>query len=116
MADCSTGTVSISAAQALAGTGSCLHVGGVLAVDFDKSHGIGAAGPWIGTPRSDDTAVLALLETSTDGNLLHALFRATAPGTTSIGAYWDVTCSGPQTTPCTIPPQGYIRLPVTVVP
>jgi hypothetical protein len=92
-----------------------------LTVTFDKSAGSwgGTAGAWASYPSvavAEDPSVLKLSSDSPNGQGDTAVFEAGSPGTTSVTARFDVSCSSADTTPCTIPPEGEIVVNATVVP
>ena len=58
---------------------------------------------------------MVLTSSTSQGSLLTAQFTAARPGTSTVTAYFAEECSGSGTTPCTIPPQGWVVLTVTVI-
>jgi hypothetical protein len=94
----------------------CVHVGTTVIVTFDASHaGIGTFGGWLGLARVDNGSIASLIGSSADGNQLVATLKAVAAGTATVSAYFSQRCSNGDSTPCTIPPQGVLRLTITVV-
>jgi hypothetical protein len=118
VAPCRSGSVSVSASPERYSS-VCLRVGATLRLTFDDSAGLygGVPAGWVDVPLvTDHSTVLRLISTSTTGNLRTAVFRAEAPGTTSVAAHFYVSCSAGNSTPCTIPPIGQIVVGVLVVP
>jgi hypothetical protein len=95
----------------------CMDVGATLTVTFDDSHvGIGQNGGWLGPAQIDNSSVASLTGGSSDGSQLVATVKAVATGTATVSAYFSQQCSSGDSTPCTIPPQGMLRLVITVAP
>jgi hypothetical protein len=93
-----------------------MDVGATLTVTFDYSHvSTGPVGGWIGPAEIDNTSVASLTRSSSDGSQLVATVKAVAPGTATVSAYFSQQCSSGDSTPCTVPPQGWLRLVITVV-
>ena len=94
----------------------CVAPGTRLTIQFDKHDGgIGTPGPWTRPPvDSSPSSVLALRSSVSRGDRLVAVFDAVTPGTADVNASFDQECSGPQTTPCTIPPQAAFDVSVIV--
>jgi hypothetical protein len=85
-------------------------------VTFNYSHvSTGPVGGWIGPAEIDKTSVASLTNSSSDGSQLVATVKAVAPGTATVSAYFSQECSGGEPTPCTVPPQGWLRLVITVI-
>ena len=98
------------------GSSICMDVGATLTVTFDYSHvSTGPVGGWIGPAEIDNTSVASLTRSSSDGSQLVATVKAVAPGTATVSAYFSQQCSSGDSTPCTVPPQGWLRLVITVV-
>lgn len=95
----------------------CVAVGTRLRIKFDKrGQGIGSPGPWAKPPAStSNSSVLGVVWTKTAGRFLYARVRAKAVGTVTLNAFFNQECSGPQTTPCTIPPEASFTVNVSVV-
>jgi hypothetical protein len=113
---CQSGSVSVFASTKSSQQERCLVSGSSMTVTFDKSGGeMGTPGEWLGQPQVLGPSVLRLVSSSTDGQRLVTTFRAESAGTATVIASFAQGCSGPTTTPCTVPPQGILRLFVTVV-
>jgi hypothetical protein len=94
----------------------CVHVGTTVTVTFDDSHaGIGTVGGWLGPARVDNGSVASLTGSSADGDQLVATLKAVSAGTATVSAYFSQQCASGNSTPCTIPAQGVLRLTITVV-
>jgi len=106
----------VTASLAMLPPSVCVRTGATLTVTFDKSPGgVGGPGPWTIPPHAvEDPTILGLSSHSQRGHLLTAVLVATTPGSTTVSAHFDEECSGPQTTPCTIPPQNTISVNVMV--
>ena len=115
---CHAGVFAMTASHATLPPSVCVRTGATLFVTFDKSPGgLGRPGPWTIPPVAvDDRSILGLRSTLRRGQLLTAVLGATTPGSTAVSAHFDEECSGPQVTPCTIPPQDAITANVTVSP
>ena len=93
----------------------CMDVGATLTVTFDYSHaGIGTVGGWLGPAQVDNASVVSISGSSSHGSELVATLKAVAKGTATISAFFSQECSEGDSTPCTIPPQGVLRLTITV--
>ena len=121
-ADCWSGSVAVAANSSGSDRPAspvCLDSGATLTVTFDKSAGSwgGQPGAWLSPPVtiSGDTSVLKLVTASPNGQTLSAVVEARMPGTSSLNAYFEVSCSSRDTSPCTIPPIAEHTLSVTVV-
>ena len=114
--ECLHGSVSLSVVH-LQNPAICLGVGTTLTLIFDKRHrGIGEPGPWTVPPVSSlNPSVASVLSSRESGDFLVARTQGDAIGSTSIQANFDQECSGPSSSPCTIPPQTWFTVPVTVV-
>jgi hypothetical protein len=94
----------------------CMDVGATLTVTFDYSHvSTGPVGGWIGPATIDNSSVASLAGSSSEGTQLVATVKAVAAGTTTVSAYFSQECANGDSTPCTVPPQGWLRLMITVV-
>lgn len=111
---CISGTASIPVD--ISSASICITVGATLTVTFNYSHvSTGPVGGWIGPAEIDKTSVASLTNSSSDGSQLVATVKAVAPGTATVSAYFSQECSGGEPTPCTVPPQGWLRLVITVI-
>jgi hypothetical protein len=112
--DCVSGSASIPVETS--SSSICMDVGATLTVTFDYSHvSTGPVGGWIGPAQIDNSSVASLTGSSSDGSQLVATVKAVAPGTATVSAYFSQQCSSGDSTPCTVPPQGILRLVITVV-
>jgi hypothetical protein len=117
-AHCRSGSLSVSASPA-EGPAVCVRTGAVLIVTFDDSPGAwgGSAAGWDpDSPWVYGASVLRLASSSTAGDRMTATFDAVAPGTATVTAHFDVSCTSRNTSPCTIPPVGDVSLEVRVAP
>lgn len=114
--ECLHGSVSLSVVR-LQNPAICLGAGITLTLIFDKKHqGIGEPGPWSAPPVSSlNPSVASVLSSRESGDFLEARTHADAIGSTSIQANFDQECTGSGSSPCTIPPQTWFTVPVTVV-
>jgi hypothetical protein len=92
-----------------------MDAGATLTVTFDYSHvATGPVGGWIGPAQVDNSSVASLIDSSSNGSQLIATVEAVATGTATVTAYFSQQCAGGDSTPCTVPPQGQLRLVITV--
>jgi hypothetical protein len=85
-------------------------------VTFEKSRAaIGVAGPWVVPLVQVDPPILRVTATTKRKGTLTAVLDATAPGNASVQAAFDQECSPGTTTPCTIPPVGFLSVGVRIV-
>jgi hypothetical protein len=115
--DCQSGAVAVAVSTVGAPLSVCLVTGATMTVTFDKSGGggMGTHGPWAVPPIRLDRPILTVVSTSPHASVLTAVFRAGAPGGTTVYASYDEGCPPGDATPCTVPPLGMIQLEVTVV-
>jgi hypothetical protein len=112
--DCASGSASIPVKTS--STSICVDVGATLTVTFDYSHvSTGPVAGWIGPAKIDNTSVASLTKSSSHGSQMVATLKAVAPGTATVSAYFSQECSSGGSTPCTVPPQGWLRLVITVI-
>jgi hypothetical protein len=116
---CSSGSVSLGTLLPETTRTVCLVSGKTLTVIFDKSPGSfgGAAGDWFPSPLliSGNGSALKLVSESVTSQTIRTVFEAAAPGTAEVSARFEVSCTGQDSPPCTIPPDGQIGLRVLVV-
>jgi hypothetical protein len=96
---------------------ACLVSGATLTISFDKSHAaIGVPGPW-GRPlvQAEPAGIVHIRSARKRGHLLIVRLTARKPGTATVIAGFGQECAAGDTTPCTIPPQAILSVPVTVV-
>lgn len=95
----------------------CVVVGTTLTLTFDKKHqGIGNPGPWAVPPVSSlNGSTMSVQSSKKSGSFLIAHTYANAVGSTSIQASFNQECSGPGSSPCTIPPEASFTVNVNVV-
>ena len=114
---CATGVVGASAAVGQTPAPVCLVEGSTLIVIFDKSHAaVGRPGPWGRPLVQAQGSVVHIRSAMKKGHQLIVQLTARQPGTTTVIAGFGQECAAGDTTPCTIPPQAILSVPVTVVP
>ena len=113
--DCSSGSTTVSVATP-SPSPICVSVGSVVTITFDSSHaGIGVNGGWLGPAQVYPASILDVSSGSSNGTLLVVTAKALTPGMATVRAEFSQQCSSGDSTPCTIPPQGVLQLPITVV-
>jgi hypothetical protein len=111
--NCVTGSASTSVQTP--SSSICIDVGTTLTVTFDYSHvSTGPVGGWIGPAETDNSSVASLTGSAAHGTRLVATVKAIAPGTATLSGYFSQECSVGDSTPCTAPPQGVLRLAIDV--
>lgn len=114
LGNCKSGTVSLTVTSPDDST--CVTPGSELIVTFDPSHvAIGVDSGWTGQPTVNNGSVLGLTGSSEEGSNLVGTAKALTVGTATLLAFFSQQCSAGDSTPCTIPPQGVLRLHVSVV-
>jgi hypothetical protein len=114
---CVSGNTVVTAAVGHQPSPVCLVSGSTLTILFDKSHAaIGVPGPWARPlVQAEPAAVVHIRSTTKQGHVLIVRLTARQPGTTNVTAGFGQECAAGDTTPCTIPPQAILSVPVTVV-
>ncbi len=112
-AACSSGDVSYAESNQ---TGSvCVKAGSMLRVTFVSSQRWGGYGSWSPSPPTlSDNSVLEGRSWGSSGRKATAVFAAVGAGTATVTASFDVRCAPSDTTPCTVPPEAFQVLTVTV--
>jgi hypothetical protein len=112
---CASGNTSFTMTTDSAST--CVKVGAKLTVTFVSLGWFGGYGHWHDTPPTiSDNSVLAGVSYGLSGNRATAVFNAVGTGKATVVAQYDVTCAPAETTPCTVPPEAFETLTVTVDP
>ena len=95
----------------------CVRVGSRLTVTFISSGGWSGYGQWSRWPPTiSDSPILRGDSWRSSGKTATAVFSAAGVGTATVEASFDVRCAPSDTTPCTVPPEEFHNLTVTVVP
>jgi len=111
-ANCPVGNRSITVAAATAAT--CVRTGAKLTVTFDSLDWWSGYGSWSTAAPMITGSVLEALSWMPSGKSATAVFDAYAPGSSVVTAQFSVGCAPTDTTPCTVPPQAFETLTVTV--
>jgi hypothetical protein len=94
----------------------CVRVGSTLTVTFISSGGWSGYGQWGRWPPTiSDSSILRGDSWGSSGKTATAVFGAAGTGTATVTASFDVRCAPSDTTPCTVPPEEFHNLTVTVV-
>jgi hypothetical protein len=112
---CASGNVAYTES---AGRGSvCVKVGSTLTVTFVSSGGWSGFGQWSRSPPTiSDNSELRGGTYRSSGKSATAVFSAVGAGTATVTALFDVRCAPGDATPCTVPPESFQSLTVTVEP
>jgi PASTA domain len=95
----------------------CVRVGSTLTVTFISSGGWSGYGQWSRWPPTiSDSSILRGDSWGSSGKTARAVFSAAGTGTATVTASFDVRCAPSDTTPCTVPPEEFHNLTVTVDP
>jgi hypothetical protein len=113
LADCPSGnrSITVDAANAAA----CVRRGAKLTVTFVSLGRWSGYGSWsTAAPMISNGSALEGLSYTPSGKTATAAFNAYAPGASVVTAQFNVSCAPADTTPCTVPPEAFETLKVTV--
>jgi hypothetical protein len=113
--NCASGNATVSLTSSSPDQSTCVKLGAMLTVDLTSSGGWSGYGQFSVPPTVSDSSIVRTISYSPSGKTATADFHAVGTGTATVTVNFSVTCAPGDTTPCTVPPEEFFDLTVTVV-